>query len=57
MEYGKILKQLRKQKNVLKAADNYLSFTAFSYTGLIQQLEFEGYTNDQATYGAKANGY
>ena len=25
---------------------------AFSYTGLIEQLEFEGYTPEQATYAA-----
>lgn len=40
------------QKNALDKAHNYLSFTAFSYTGLIDQLEFEGFTKEEATYGA-----
>ena len=30
---------------------------AFSYDGLIEQLEFEGYTHQQAVYGAEQNGY
>lgn len=38
--------------NALKKAHSYLSFTAFSYTGLIEQLEFEGFTKSQATYAA-----
>lgn len=40
------------EKNALRAAKNYLDFTAFSYSGLIKQLEFEGYTTEEATYGA-----
>lgn len=40
------------QKNALSQAKSYLSFSAFSYTGLIKQLEFEGFTNEEATYGA-----
>lgn len=40
------------EKNALATAKNYLRFTAFSYTGLIDQLEFEGYTKEEATYGA-----
>lgn len=36
----------------MKSANNYLSFTAFSYTGLINQLEYEQYTTEQATYAA-----
>ena len=39
-----------------KAGKNYLSFTAFSKKGLIEQLEFDGYTKEQAKYGASANG-
>lgn len=35
----------------LKKAQDYLDFTAFSYTGLIDQLEFEGYTYQEALYG------
>ena len=40
------------ERNALKSAKNYLSFMAFSYTRLIGQLEFEGYTNAEATYAA-----
>ena len=40
------------QKNALSSAKNYLSFMAFSYTGLISQLEYEGYTTEEATYAA-----
>ena len=40
------------QKNALKSAKNYISTMPFSYTGLIKQLEFEGYSNEEATYGA-----
>lgn len=39
------------EKNALKKAQDYLAFTAFSYTGLIDQLEFEGYTYQEALYG------
>ena len=38
------------QKNAVKQAENYLSFTAFSRTGLIKQLEFEGYSHEDSTY-------
>ncbi len=30
---------------------------AFSRDGLIEQLEYEGFTAEQAAYGAQANGY
>lgn len=39
-------------KNALKSAKSYLSFSAFSYTGLIDQLKYEGYTQEEATYAA-----
>ena len=38
------------QSNALKSAKNYLNVMAFSYTGLIEQLEYEGYTNAEAVY-------
>lgn len=38
------------QKNAIRAAENYLNFTAFSKSGLIDQLEYEGYSNADATY-------
>lgn len=39
------------QNNAVKKAKSYLNFTAFSRTGLIGQLEFEGFTHDEAVYG------
>lgn len=38
------------QKNALSKARDYLNFSAFSYSGLIHQLEFEGFSNEEATY-------
>ncbi|MBE5055257.1 Ltp family lipoprotein [Pseudoflavonifractor sp. DSM 107456] len=38
------------QKNALSSAKNYLSFTYFSASGLIDQLKFEGYTDTEASY-------
>ena len=39
-------------KNALRSANNYLQFMAFSYQGLIEQLEYEGYSTAEATYAA-----
>jgi hypothetical protein len=38
------------QENALDQADNYLSFSAFSRTGLIDQLEYEGYSTADSTF-------
>lgn len=38
------------QENALSTAKSYLSYTAFSRKGLIEQLEFEGYSTDESTY-------
>lgn len=40
------------EKNALRSAREYLNFSAFSYTGLIKQLEYEGYSTEEATYAA-----
>lgn len=40
------------EKNALSKAQQYLRVSAFSYTGLISQLEYEGFTTSEATYGA-----
>lgn len=40
------------ERNALDKAYSYLTYTAFSYTGLIDQLEFEGFTPSEARYGA-----
>ncbi|WP_223805900.1 Ltp family lipoprotein [Ornithinibacillus gellani] len=34
----------------MKAGKNYLDYTHFSRLGLIEQLMFEGFSNEQATY-------
>ena len=38
------------QKNAIKQANSYLNAMAFSRKGLIEQLEYEGYSNSDATY-------
>lgn len=38
------------QKNALKKANNYLDIMSFSYSGLITQLEFEGFSTEESTY-------
>lgn len=44
------------QRNAVRTAKNYLSFTAFSRKGLIEQLEFEGYSNADAEYAVDQSG-
>lgn len=40
------------QRNALKSAKDYLDFTAFSYEGLVDQLEYEKYSHEDAVYAA-----
>lgn len=40
------------QTNALGSAKSYLSYSNFSYDGLIEQLEFEKYENKDAVYAA-----
>lgn len=40
------------QKNALRSAETYLKYGAFSYEGLISQLEYEKYSADAAKYAA-----
>lgn len=40
------------EKNALEKAKEYLSIGAFSYEGLIHQLEFEKFSHSEAVYGA-----
>ncbi|MBR5791990.1 MAG: Ltp family lipoprotein [Ruminiclostridium sp.] len=42
----------RGEQNALETAKGYLRSGAFSYSGLIDQLEYEGYTYSEAVYGA-----
>lgn len=39
------------QRNALNQAQRYLNMMAFSRTGLIEQLEYEGYSHSDAVYG------
>lgn len=38
------------QRNAVRTAKDYLDYTAFSRTGLIQQLEYEGFSTADATF-------
>lgn len=38
------------QQNALKSAKQYLEISAFSYNGLVSQLEYEQYTHEEAVY-------
>ncbi len=39
------------QKNALRSAQEYISMSAFSRDGLVEQLEYEAYSHDDAVYG------
>lgn len=49
-------KETRNQANARAKAESYLDGMAFSQSGLIDQLEYEGYSKADATYGVKAVG-
>ena len=40
------------EKNALSGTLNYLNIMFFSYSGLVDQLRFEGYTHEEAVYAA-----
>ena len=40
------------ESNALRSAQSYLSFMPFSYSGLKEQLLYEGYSDSEATYAA-----
>jgi hypothetical protein len=42
------------QRNARQKAAEYLQFMSFSRTGLIEQLEYEGFSPRDATYGVDA---
>jgi hypothetical protein len=44
------------QKNAIKKAKSYLAYSAFSYQGLIAQLEYEKFSHVDAIYGADNSG-
>lgn len=39
------------ERNAAQKALEYLRFMPFSYSGLVEQLEYEGFTNKEAVYG------
>jgi hypothetical protein len=39
------------EKNAASKALDYLAYTAFSYSGLVDQLKYEGFTHAEAVYG------
>ncbi len=45
-------KETVSQKNAVRKAKDYLSLMGFSRKGLIEQLEFEGFSNEDAAYAA-----
>ncbi len=44
------------QSNAMERTLSYLDYSAFSRTGLIKQLEYEGFSQSDATYGTDALG-
>ena len=44
-------------EQAVKKAASYLQVSSFSRDGLIEQLEYVGFTHDQAVYGAEQNGF
>lgn len=44
------------EKNAIKMAESYLKVMAFSRSGLIEQLEYEGFSYDEATLGVDCLG-
>jgi hypothetical protein len=43
-------------EQAVKSAESYLDFSSFSRQGLIDQLEYEGFTHEQAVHGVDAVG-
>jgi len=44
------------QKNAIRKAKSYLSFSGFSHDGLISQLEYEKFSHEDAVYGVDNSG-
>lgn len=44
------------ERNAAAKALDYLAYSPFSYSGLVEQLKYEGYSNDEAVYGANKSG-
>lgn len=48
------LSETSEERNARKSAESYLRFSAFSRTGLIEQLEYEGYSFENSSYAVDA---
>jgi len=44
------------QKNAVAKAKSYLGYSAFSYDGLVAQLEYEQFSHADAVYGTDNSG-
>lgn len=44
------------QQNAVRTAKQYRAMSGYSHSGLVNQLEYEGYTPAQAEYGVAAAG-
>jgi len=44
----------RSQEEAVQSAESYLSFSAFSLSGLVDQLEYEGFSKSDATIAVKS---
>lgn len=49
-------KETVSQKNAVQTAKSYLNYTAFSYDGLVAQLEYEQFSHADAVYGVDNSG-
>jgi hypothetical protein len=55
-ERDRIANETVSQKNAVKKAQEYLNYSPFSKKGLVSQLEYEGFSNADASYGAEHSG-
>lgn len=47
---GEIADMTTEERNALRSANSYLSFMAFSYEGLVEQIEYENYPHETAVF-------
>lgn len=55
-EAARIAAETTGQRNARAEAKSYLKYSSFSRQGLIEQLEYEGYSTDDAIYGVDSSG-
>jgi hypothetical protein len=53
-EEEKFPNETTSQRNARQSAEDYLSVSAYSRTGLVKQLEYEDYSTEDATYAVDA---